>query len=661
MKRVLGTIVVLAALVGAYWLGTLSTSSPNEASKSRREQETVAGRAEPTMGNSAVQDATREPRPGSVDESEPADTIEVTIVVRAADGAPVPDAKAFGPGGSSLGSTGDKGEVAVRVLRGSSTSDLEVRATGFMVALDAPHQRLAHEDTCPFTAHRAHFQPITIVGADGEVWTGPAVIECQLGRWLGRQAWTPETGGVWLRSGAQSLVARSGSLASHPERVQVPAATTAPPVLLRLEALHSVELRVVQSASVARDALVRWNEDGQPDVRTDLVPAGGRTTIEAVRPGTYRFAASRNWSRGAEVEQLVTVAGPTVVELELPEWAPELSCQVRVLDPFGEPLDNVQFALGRYGGGQKLESEYRLDGVYRVDLTLRAEGDPTLQLQTSTHGVLRVTCPEPGSSTEVRFSVTASLTLAMRGHVDLPPPLELRLVAAGANEYLSKYLGDSGVIEFMHLEPNDYRVEVVFDGSGAVIHSEVVRVLPGDNYVELTLPPLSRVTVRGLPSRQITLRSEDGRVAGRVVVRAEDEAAIVGLSPGAHLLEVRRDASIEFMPIRVTDKPDEVFHYSGNAPNCQRVMIDRSRAGLLALAGLRAGDLVLSADGGPWIRIPPMREIYARSRTEDPVRLRVLRGGVVQEVALTGEATAAASSFGGSFEIWYDPAAESAQ
>lgn len=661
MKRVLGVIVILSALAGAYWLGTLSSSKgPGDASKNGSERETTTELTGPETGSSSVDDSTRESEPTGVDARESANAIEVNIVVRAADGAPVPNAEVFGPGGRSVGSTGATGEVAVRVPPESSTGDLHARATGFMVVLDAPYQRLAHGDTCRFIAHRAHFQPITIIDADGEPWVLPARIECELGASREHQGWTPELGGVWLRPGRQTLVARSGSLASQPERVQVSAGSAAPPVLLRLEALHSVELRVVQSAPVARDALVRWNEDGQPDVRTEFVPAGGRTTIEAVRPGIYRFAASRNWSRGAEVEQLVTVAGPTVVELELPEWAPELSCHVRVLDPTDEPLDNVQFALGRYGGGQKLESEYQFDGVYLVDLALRGEGDPTLQLQTSTHGVLRVPCPEPGSETEVRFPVTASLTLAVRGHEDLPPPLELRLVATGANEYLSKYLGDSGVIEFMHLQPNDYRVEFVLEGN-AVIHSDVVRVLPGDNSAELTLPSLNRVIVRDLPSRRVTLRREDGRAAGRVVVLAEDDVAIVGLAPGMHLLEVGTGGSIEFMPIQVTDRPDEVFHYSGNAPNCQRVMIDPSRAGLLGRAGLRAGDLVLSADGGPWIRIPPEREIFARSGTESPVRLRVLRAGVVHEVALTRDTTGEVNSLGGSFEIWYDPAAQSSQ
>jgi hypothetical protein len=259
----------------------------------------------------------------------------------------------------------------------------------------------------------------------------------------------------------------------------------------------------------------------------------------------------------------------------------------------------------------------------------------------------------------VRFAEPAALVVAVEGYAG--SGYEGRLYASvgsastdlGVWQWQARHgrapLDAAGVVRHEGLAPGDWTVALLARvGSHEWRPAQIVDVAlaAGERTVRLDLPVLHTVTVVApgiAEGSYLSLRSDGDNRAGvpfaaQTQVDAEHRAAIAGLVAGRYALTGPGIAE----PILVAVPCGEV-HVDVREPDALRVAI-ADPEGAFAVAGLRAGDLIVGADGR---RFGSHAELEHHAAGSGEAALLVLREGVELVVPVPRALLAAGAASGG--------------
>lgn len=551
------------------------------------------------------------------------------------------------------GETDSSGHLEMKLPESSRMSLVSFELDGWYVRLDVPSQIARPGGTYDFTAYAAHFQPIDVM-VGRSAWDQECTIVSRTGSARSTHVWSPQKRGIWLRNGDLKVEARANELRSRPCVVD-----GQEPIKLVLERICAVRVRVEypEDRVRSRDVILKWRaEAGQEDVK--FLPRSSPYLELQLFAGRYWFGASRSWDSGGAEDQVDReIQEDCEVVLALAPWSPEASCEVRVLDPFGEPVEGADFAYGKFGGGMRLQSESLRGGVYLVELAKVTRRPEVLRISCAEWGSMRVECPEVDQEIEARFSdmygelkvqVVSSSKSVLENQ--LAQRLRVRLRQLKAREHQELGLSAAGTATFSKVTPAEYWV-ALFLGPNMVESQEVTVLEREPTTVEFALQ-VGSVSVRRPSTGRVRLTNECGKIVQAGERATRDDILFEFVAPGDYLLEWIGDSGATASAVTVRAGDALRVEGPGDPHDCLRFCASPLR-GLLQQSGLMDGDLILEIDGSIPHAVPDEQGLFQRAYTAECAEFRVLRDGA--EFLISVSAVGAQEpprTFGGQLIRW---------
>jgi hypothetical protein len=329
-----------------------------------------------------------------------------------------------------------------------------------------------------------------------------------------------------------------------------------------------------------------------PENSPEKVQRGTQPFFQGLAAGSYRLVIALHGRRVDDREVELKAGEDRRVDVALPALAPESRLIVRVKDESGAAVTNASFGLGV---SMKFENSSRSVGS-RIDFHRRGEGSFLLFLpefaanrragrvgadcaiQVWADGFERNDVPVPSASTgEIDVTLRRRDLGALQVlHVHVIPARSGREPAFGDVSLLGptdgpRQVGQSmrtdadGVATFTGLVPGHYEGWVMSAGSecevpNATLHFES-EVTAGDASLDLSLPPLHRVTVvtppefaaaiprLGDPDRDLARDVEFGDGSNETDFSFVTEGLHdVRIGPHRMRIDVRADLRVDFVP-----------------------------------------------------------------------------------------------------------------
>ncbi len=381
---------------------------------------------------------------------------------------------------------------------------------------------------------------------------------------------------------------------------------------------------------------------------------GDRFHFLDLAPGTYAIGlANRN---EALLAHRIVEVGVVEVDLVVPEPDPDQHLVVRTFGPSGNPVQDVDFRWkyshrgGSSSGG--ISGRRGRDGVwwlqpkkaffepwpeetgYQLTVEHSELGNREIQLQEGQREV-SVTFEEPASIVVVvagyagsRYVGQLQVHLAPAAGEDDGPPYWAMSSRRGSGE--GAFSAD-GVARFDGLAPGGWEVHLlvkVGEWETQSVQSVEVQVPSGERTVSMSLPTLYDLVVvaPGLSEDtwlHLRKNDEDAEAFSFASSRsgsvgADGRAVFENLTAGQYTLNANGVPE----PVEVTVPCGDVY-LEAREPDCLRVA-NGDMEGALYQAGLRAGDLIIGADGEEFASASSVWELF---QGEGEVNLIVLRGG----------------------------------
>jgi hypothetical protein len=587
--------------------------------------------------------------------------------------------------------TGADGGYELANLPEDGSYRLSAYRAGFVFETEGSAYSIAPGSRVDFTAAAVFAIPVELVHADG---TRPAegVVRVTRGNATDSYAWTPAAPELRARSGrigvrgfanvhAGTRYGRDfgSDLASEEVALDV-AERAGVPLVLALAPRSGIRGRVVDGQSGSSD---------RPMVRIMPVAAGvdlealaqaeqtrpqnDRFAFYDLAPGTYAVGLG-SWGEPILVHEVVTVgAGIVDVDLVVPEPDPERTLLVRAFGPEGRALRDLDFGW-RYersssssSGG--IQARRRPDGawVLRPKPEFYAPWTPetkfTLSVTHAQFGAREVALAEGQREVDVAFEEPVAIVLVLANYVGSGYEGRLSASVAKTAEGRSSRrfaysslggdgkIGADGVARFEQLAPGDWTISLsVRAGQWQTrpIGTRKVSLVSGEKTVRMDIPALFELAVVApdlAAGARIQLQpaGEDRSAFGYGIGASEEldadkRVVFRGLVAGAYKLS--GSGMSEAMEVTV---PCGEVVLDARELNCFRVAIGDLN-GVLYKSGLRAGDMVVGADGKRFETLAQAHDLYQGGGT---IALIVSRGGAELNVSVPGGLLMSGADLGG--------------
>ncbi len=535
--------------------------------------------------------------------------------------------------------------------------------------------------------------PVDVFDANGQRVEGAAIV-CDGGEH--KSTWSFEWGAdepvIWLPEGSYDITAYSddgnghtdrdentASQASESQSIEILGGVDHQPIVFNLSARCGVRGEVTSSKGT--------NPSDTPFVYIMPLPAGeepdlkvlmgaqtktwaqrGRFSFFELEEGRHVVGVARSWGSPI-VDHCVVEVVPGVVECELrmPGLDRASMLVAHVLGPTGAPLKGasfmLQFQAGNHSSGGMLTSHREPDGVYLLEFDAEeAEAwfDPgsnssrfTLTVTHSKFGQQIVELERGQPEVTITFVEPASLQVTLAGYAGSehvgkarvscqPRGEQARNVFFGENK---SRLSSSGVQVFDKLSPGSYvaRAHILSDpedpwGGWVEVASAELEILPGENSLQMSIPPLHSFRVHRADTKQgVTLylaklegqgewnNRIDAEFDGDGYVQFKDipagDYALIMYGSGTKRMEITvPTGDVEFTPMEV---------------NALLVNISDEEGDLVKL-GFRQDDLVIGIDGEEFEGEPGSQWGELFSSNSARRTYLVLRGSERLEIEVVG-------------------------
>ena len=496
--------------------------------------------------------------------------------------------------------------------------------------------------------------------------------------------WSPEQPEIGLSPGHRKIRAlidpedfgrlgRVATAASEYVAVYAPTATDEP-VQLTCQTQTSLIGRVkLQGMSLPYGffrTLLAPGGDAQPLETSELLSGSelsldptGLFRFSNLEPGPYTLGLGRiGVPEPDEVVQLEILPGKNRYDFVLDEAAGGTVLVVRVRDPEGRPVNDVELNFVRKTEGRLwnriLPTTPRGEGLYHAFLvptiaeeleTRGPEDEFFLQLRHTEFADSRLPLQAGQTELEVTLDWNATLSVTCTGLSSELSPRDLYLSVSmsprGRGVRIADEPSEEGAWEFEGLNPGVVTIQVLARSEERSLHTGRTLVtgtselVSGVNRFVLELPPLHTLIVEApelltgtqfeLASSSVSPTSERTWIDSDREERVNDRGELVFelVPPGSyHLAE---GTTGQGMMLKVPGGP---YRYEPRSADGWRLAFD-TESGSLHEAGLRNGDFVISVDGR---RVTDGEEIQLhhllRVDRIDPIRFEVERDGVRVEL-----------------------------
>ncbi len=392
-----------------------------------------------------------------------------------------------------------------------------------------------------------------------------------------------------------------------------------------------------------------------------------------LQPGLWLLGAFGPDGTVHGLESVVVDDDPVSREIPVPPAPYPKYLLLKVESPAGEALTDVELAVGvRHGSRARYwrspssieilpdgririphyvcgPNEHREDMHYRIAVTSSDYGKVGREYDPARESELLVRYTDP-AKLEVRVSGIEGSALNGRVRVELEP-------APGAARGFTDYrdIGADGCTEYGPLAPGEYTITVGVDRGRRNLQplaERTVTLASGTVVERFALPRVCTVTVRGAPG-SYDLRPASGidrRPIGGIRPSENGQVEFDFVPAGHYLLTAYRDigrrriVSIGHMALAVNE--DLEVGFLAAPVNAFLVRIT-DPAGALAQAGLADGDRIVAINGKEPEDLQDLRSSLRSARTQETVRLTVLRSGQRHQVTLDAKLLAASEAAGG--------------
>lgn len=571
--------------------------------------------------------------------------------------------------------SGEDGAYRLTGLDESTEYQLAAQLTGWQLNVAVSGQRrIKAGESCDFVGHVTYELTATVLMPDGSpAGSGRVRAHQQVGSSSRTQQGVIAEGraGVTLAEGAWTVYAEHGrdnELKSETIELEIRQGEAPAPVELRLKARAGIRGKILRGDSpldIRARVYLQSNPPAEPPGDTleredrELSSSWGRDDYKFfdIAAGSYRLLLV---VESRVVAWRDVAVGDALVELDLtlPDPDPADYIIVRVYDPGGRLLTNVNFNITRHrggsssgrGGGELLHS----DGSYWLS-KLSFSGDR----QAEHHYTIKVDHSKYGSKTvryegtdthelEIRYQDPAlvTLTVANFNEHSLRDKLswELRTGKSDVRSELRRYQEVSGgakqssPFKLGPVEPGEYELVLVTYSGGffdsRILYRQKVTLTAGENSLSALVPELFTLTVLTGETRvsRITVRSKDGGFEHEGYrSRGSDDGKLVleAIPPGTYVI-TSNEGTMEVVVSRDTEVQFEPRRY-----DC--LVLTVKAGSYPETAGLRDGDKLIRVDGEVWERIELAHNLAQASMSKDSTTWTVLRGGIEIDIALNGK------------------------
>ncbi len=400
-----------------------------------------------------------------------------------------------------------------------------------------------------------------------------ATVTYRTGSGSSGMGWSPERPTWDVAPGSYEITAAAGDaqeFQSKPVTVTVPPEGPAPEVRIDLEGHPVLQGRIVwppgERVSSARVRIVRIPAGKAADPallassgQDRTVYNGDAFTFADLPPGRYLVGVTRGWSGPPAATQEVEVGnGITDVDVKVPSLAPGEYVPVRILDPDGKPVSNVQITAGyrsknRSGssgaiaidrpGGEKWvltgvdDPDVEKDARYWIAVSSPAYGTKTVEYQPGATAAAEVRFEEPGKvDVEITGLAGTSYDGRARAHLGPAPGGDVQRVMSIS----IPDPGPDGRVTLSGIQPGDYELVLSLSygrGSSSTIASKPLTVHSGPNRVSIAMPALYEVTIDGLDRNAYVRPKEGNQGAFRSLEGMDGRAVVDGLPAGTYTVQ----------------------------------------------------------------------------------------------------------------------------
>lgn len=573
--------------------------------------------------------------------------------------------------------TGGDGKFRIDELPDSGTGLIGFYKPGFIfgesiVGSDMPCQIGATIDVLARPSSEVEFDVVAAEGAPLD--DAVVLIEYAAG---GRTrttnvTWTRAEPTIELAEGAFTVWAQPSDddfSVSDKVRGAVPLdAATPQPIVLRLRPRLLIKGRVVfPDGQIQGDydvALVLLAK-GQAPLSNELFLKAEKKSVnrrqnagifrfDDLAPGTYQVAVTFGNAVVVGSITVEVVDRPVDVELKCDGFSAADYFVVRAIGPGNSPLADTRVT------NPSERAFSTAPGVFYV----ARKGDPrrkypgmpdgpdekmTVTVLSQQYGSKSVdVVPQKDDEVMVKFAAPARLVVKIPGASTHPLASQFKVVLRLANagpwdwgsldDVSTTHKDDAWTIE--RLQPAAYRVALETGdkwAGGQTLISTDVNVVPGDNEVTLAIPSIGGLTVTFDPRVKANWVSLMGIGEGAnrnfVPGTAKDGKWLFESVPGGvYELQAQGGTEIEAIVVSIPDTKE--LHVEYRPANALEVVSLGTKGTAAPQSGIEFGDVILGTPEEEWKKNPNQAIWGIIGSESDPVTLRVLRGGRVQDVSI---------------------------
>jgi hypothetical protein len=577
----------------------------------------------------------------------------------------------------SVTTTAADGSYRLAGLAKGTEYGVGARAEGWEISSSDPRRyRHTAGDICNFVAETSISLEVRVFLPDGSPATSGR-ISCDHSKGSGgstSHGSLIERGGYTFKlgPGKWSVSAQAGKheeLTAGPTEVTLEAGVKPDPVELHLKASPGIVGTVKCAGTIVG---LRPYVQLQANPPTEPPPAtvkederggfSGRRDdsfkFVGLTPGRYRVllvldGEVKDWEDATVTDVLVEI------ELELPEPARGDYIILRVYDPAGKPLTDVNLHITYHSGGSSSGSGgselKQPDGSYWLPKKLVSRGrEPekgvecwyTVRVTSDTYGSREVRYEITDThELEVRFSAPALVTLTVSNFNDhaLRDKLRWSLIREGADGRSTRTTSpregaNSSPLKMGPEEPGEYFLVLTYaEGRSSFDARELLRqpvtLAAGDNALTAAVPVLYTLTLTGENDalRRIEIRAKDGsfNLRSYSITPTDGRMAVECVPAGTYVLK-GGDGEME-----VTVSSDTTVKFEPRAYNCFVLTIPAG--GEIEALGFADGDKLVKVDGEA-VSVMNVGEAQVQaSLAKENTTWTVLRNGSPTDVTFNGK------------------------